>query len=76
MCGRFAVGDTDGTDWADWLSLDPDLGWPPAGWPTAWGWSNYLAAWRAADFDRFYANSLFVAIVVTVVWRPSPSISS
>ncbi|MEM1161642.1 MAG: SOS response-associated peptidase [Pseudomonadota bacterium] len=35
MCGRFAVGDTDGTDWADWLVLDPDLGWPPESWPTA-----------------------------------------
>lgn len=35
MCGRFAVGDTDGTDWADWLGLDDALDWPPAGWPTA-----------------------------------------
>jgi len=35
MCGRFAVGDTDGTDWADWLALDPDLDWPPADWPSA-----------------------------------------
>lgn len=35
MCGRFAVGDTDGTDWADWLAIDPDLGWPPESWPAA-----------------------------------------
>ena len=35
MCGRFAVGDTDGQDWADWLALDPELDWPPDGWPTA-----------------------------------------
>ena len=35
MCGRFAVGDTDGTDWADWLALDPDLDWPLADWPKA-----------------------------------------
>lgn len=35
MCGRFAIGDTDGTDWADWLGLDGDLGWPPKDWPTA-----------------------------------------
>lgn len=35
MCGRFALGDTDGTDWADWLALDPDMDWPPADWPTA-----------------------------------------
>lgn len=35
MCGRFAVGDTDGTDWADWLALDPELEWPPKDWPTA-----------------------------------------
>ena len=35
MCGRFALGDTDGTDWADWLALDPEVSWPPAGWPAA-----------------------------------------
>ncbi|MEM9139051.1 MAG: SOS response-associated peptidase [Pseudomonadota bacterium] len=35
MCGRFAVGDTDGTDWADWLALDPELDWPLADWPGA-----------------------------------------
>ncbi|MEM7424093.1 MAG: SOS response-associated peptidase [Pseudomonadota bacterium] len=35
MCGRFAVGDTDGTDWADWLAIEPDLGWPPPGRPAA-----------------------------------------
>lgn len=35
MCGRFAIGNTDGSDWADWLALDPELDWPPADWPTA-----------------------------------------
>lgn len=35
MCGRFAVGDTDGTDWADWLALDPELDWPLEDWPAA-----------------------------------------
>lgn len=35
MCGRFALGDTDGTDWADWLALDPEMDWPPTDWPTA-----------------------------------------
>ena len=34
MCGRFAVGDTDGTDWADWLALDPEVGWPDEPLPT------------------------------------------
>ena len=35
MCGRFAIGDTDGADWGDWLAIDPEIGWPPADWPTA-----------------------------------------
>ena len=34
VCGRFAIGDTDGTDWADWLALDSEVGRPPADWPT------------------------------------------
>ncbi|MEO1492850.1 MAG: SOS response-associated peptidase [Pseudomonadota bacterium] len=34
MCGRFAVGDTDGTDWADWLAIDPEEDWPIPGWPS------------------------------------------
>ncbi len=35
MCGRFAIGDTNGTDWRDWLLIDPEIDWPPAGWPSA-----------------------------------------
>jgi putative SOS response-associated peptidase YedK len=34
MCGRFAIGDTQGTDWRDWLMLDPAVEWPVPGWPT------------------------------------------
>lgn len=35
MCGRFAVGETDGTDWRDWLMIEPEVEWPVPGWPTA-----------------------------------------
>lgn len=35
MCGRFAVGDTNGTDWADWLAIEPEVEWPISDWPAA-----------------------------------------
>lgn len=34
MCGRFAIGETQGEDWRDWLLVDPEIDWPPPGWPT------------------------------------------
>lgn len=35
MCGRFAVGDTRGTEWADWLGVDRDTAWPAPSWNVA-----------------------------------------
>lgn len=35
MCGRFAVGDTRGNDWADWLGVEPDSPWPAPSWNVA-----------------------------------------
>ncbi len=35
MCGRFAVGDTRGEDWADWLGVDRDSAWPAPSWNVA-----------------------------------------
>lgn len=35
MCGRFAIGDTNGTDWRDWLLIEPESDWPAPGWPSA-----------------------------------------
>jgi putative SOS response-associated peptidase YedK len=35
MCGRFAVGDTRGEDWADWLGVDRDSTWPEPSWNVA-----------------------------------------
>ena len=35
MCGRFAIGDTQGTDWRNWLMIEPEVEWPVPGWPTA-----------------------------------------
>lgn len=35
MCGRFAVGDTRGDDWADWLGIDGDSPWPAPSWNVA-----------------------------------------
>ena len=33
MCGRFAVGETSGSDWIDWLAIEAEQGWPPPDWP-------------------------------------------
>jgi putative SOS response-associated peptidase YedK len=35
MCGRFAVGDTRGEDWADWLGIDRESSWPDPSWNVA-----------------------------------------
>lgn len=35
MCGRFAIGDTDGDDWAEWLAAEPTPDWPTARWNIA-----------------------------------------
>jgi len=35
MCGRFAVGDPGGADWADWLGVDRDSPWPAPSWNVA-----------------------------------------
>ena len=50
---------------AESLSGAPTL--LPAGPPTQWQWSNYAEAWRIAEFGRFYANSVIVAVTVTVL---------
>jgi putative SOS response-associated peptidase YedK len=35
MCGRFAVGDSGGENWADWLGVDRDSPWPAPSWNVA-----------------------------------------
>ena len=41
------------------------LTYPPNWWPKAFVLDNYVAAFQAAPFGRYYANSLFVALTVT-----------
>jgi multiple sugar transport system permease protein len=41
--------------------------WLPAGWPWEWPWGNYREAWQSAQLGRFYGNSLFVAVTLTVL---------
>ncbi len=37
--------------------------------PKAWKFSNYMEAWRQADFARYFVNSLFYTVIVTLsVW--------
>src|SRR5438552_8583822 len=41
--------------------LDEASGFPPTLWPLSWHWENYLLAWRAAPFGRYFVNTLIVA---------------
>jgi len=41
------------------------LTYPPNWWPKTFVLDNYVAAFQAAPFGRYYANSLFVALTVT-----------
>lgn len=36
-------------------------------WPSSWKFSNYLEAVRSANLDRYYVNSIVVAVVTTVL---------
>jgi multiple sugar transport system permease protein len=40
--------------------------YPPQWLPSKWNFENYLNAFQAAPFGTYYANSLFVAITVTI----------
>ncbi|MEK5463916.1 carbohydrate ABC transporter permease [Paenibacillus sp. FSL R7-0210] len=35
-------------------------------WPSSWHFSNYLEAWKNANFSRYTLNSIFVSVVTTV----------
>ncbi len=39
--------------WKDWV-------------PTSFVWENYVRAWKAVPFARFYLNSIFVTVCITV----------
>ncbi|NMC80281.1 MAG: carbohydrate ABC transporter permease [Chloroflexi bacterium] len=40
--------------------------YPPTWIPRAWRWQNYLDAWTAAPFARYFFNSFFIAAAVTL----------
>ncbi len=39
---------------------------PPSFLPVEWRWSNYVEAWNALPFDRFFLNSLIVSVLSTL----------
>jgi sn-glycerol 3-phosphate transport system permease protein len=43
------------------------LTFPPVWFPSELRWENYIEAWNAAPFARFYINSIFVATVQTAL---------
>ncbi|MBX3052820.1 MAG: carbohydrate ABC transporter permease [Caldilineaceae bacterium] len=50
------------------LKLPKDIfTYPPTWIPDPVVWQNYAETWRAIPFGRFYLNSLFVAVSVTVI---------
>ncbi len=46
--------------------LQEIFAYPPTWWPERFSLGNYTDAFSAAPFGRFYLNSLFVAVVVTL----------
>ncbi|MBI4116029.1 MAG: carbohydrate ABC transporter permease [Candidatus Omnitrophica bacterium] len=48
-----AVFSYDRVWWKDWI-------------PTQFVWQNYVNAWKAVPFARFYLNSIFVSICITI----------
>jgi multiple sugar transport system permease protein len=46
--------------------LDEVYAFPPSFFPELLRWSNYVEAWQAIPFSRFFFNSLFVAAATTV----------
>jgi len=42
-------------------TLDEASTFPPTLWPSHWLWGNYLAAWQAAPFGRYFFNTVVVA---------------
>jgi multiple sugar transport system permease protein len=40
--------------------------YPPSWIPSAWRWQNYIDAWEGAKFGRYFLNSVFVALAVTL----------
>ncbi|MCP9210580.1 carbohydrate ABC transporter permease [Streptomyces sp. NEAU-Y11] len=50
------------------LKTNPQIyGYPPHWVPGELRWSNFTDAWNAAPFDRFFLNSLVVAVVGTAI---------
>lgn len=35
-------------------------------WPTQWHWENYIHAWQAAPFARYYLNSIIMTIGIVI----------
>lgn len=40
---------------------------PPSFFPTQWKWENYAYVFNAVPFVRFFANSIFVTVTISVV---------
>ncbi len=45
---------------------DEVFAYPPTWIPQAWRFQNYVDAWNAAPFGRYFFNSLVVAVTVTI----------
>jgi multiple sugar transport system permease protein len=46
--------------------IDEVYAFPPSFFPELLRWSNYVEAWQAIPFSRFFFNSLFVAAATTI----------
>jgi multiple sugar transport system permease protein len=46
--------------------LSESVAIPPTLWPTKWIWTNFIDAWQAAPFPRYFLNTVIMAVGSTV----------
>ena len=46
--------------------LSESVAIPPTMWPTTWIWTNFVDAWHAAPFPRYFLNTVIMAVGATL----------
>lgn len=49
------------------LKSRDELPWNPLGFPMSFEWGNYAEAWQRGHFDRYFMNSVYIAIPTVIL---------